>query len=76
MEEFKLIKEKEKATALKKACEISESKGLVLFVIESVGVIGEDDPDEPYTIYYIDDNGFIRNYERLVATFENGKKIK
>lgn len=71
MEKFKLIKETDKSTALKRAQEISGEKKLVLHVIEA----REIEETEAKTVFYIDDNGFIRISEKLIASFENGTKI-
>ena len=33
-----------------------------------------DDKNKP--VYYVDDNGFLRSWEKMEATYENGVKIK
>ena len=40
----------------------------MLHVIKSIN-------DENEQVYYVDENGLIRVWEELIATFENGVKI-
>jgi hypothetical protein len=55
--------------ALNFAQKESEKKSVVLHVIKSF-----DDKNKP--VYYVDDNGFLRSWEKMEATYENGVKIK
>ena len=71
MGKFKLIKETDKSTALNKAQKISGDKKMILHVIEA----REIEETEAKTVFFIDDNGFIRTSEKLIASFENGTKI-
>ncbi|AQX03687.1 hypothetical protein [Elizabethkingia anophelis] len=59
-----LIKYTDKEKALKEAQKISENNNVLLYVILSNGD------------YFIDENNLVRVWETLIATFENGKKIK
>ncbi|MDE5510605.1 hypothetical protein KRE40_18365 [Elizabethkingia meningoseptica] len=59
-----LIKYTDKEKALKEAQKISENNNVLLYVILSNGE------------YFIDENNLVRVWETLIATFENGKKIK
>ncbi|UTG66806.1 hypothetical protein J2O02_18240 (plasmid) [Elizabethkingia anophelis] len=59
-----LIKYSDKEMALKEAKRISENEKVLLYVILSNGE------------YFIDENNLVRVWETLIATFENGKKIK
>lgn len=59
-----LIKYTDKEKALKEAQKISEKNNVLLYVILSNGE------------YFIDENNLVRVWETLIATFENGKKIK
>lgn len=65
------IKKHDKNEALKEAQKISDQTNSVIYVIETT--INENDEIEK--VFYIDDNGFIRVWETLIATFENGTKI-
>lgn len=65
------IKKHDKNEALKEAQKISDQTNSVIYVIETT--INENDEIEK--VFYIDDNGFIRVWETLIATFENGIKI-
>lgn len=55
--------------ALKEAKKLSNKNSIVLHVIKSIN-------DENEEVYYIDENGLIRVWEELLATFENGVKLK
>lgn len=59
-----LIKYTDKEKALKESQKISENNNVLLYVILSNGD------------YFIDENNLVRVWETLIATFENGKKIK
>jgi len=59
-----LIKYTDKEKALKEAQKISENNNVLLYVILSNGD------------YFIDENNLVRVWETLIATFENGKRIK
>ncbi|NAW49976.1 hypothetical protein GNY06_00715 [Elizabethkingia argentiflava] len=59
-----LNKYTDKEKALKEAQKISENNNVLLYVILSNGD------------YFIDENNLVRVWETLIATFENGKKIK
>lgn len=63
-----VIKEVDLESALGKAKKISKNECNVIYVIKS---FDEDCQDE---MYYIDDNGLIRSWEELIATFDNGIK--
>ena len=54
--------------ALKEAKKLSNKSSIVLHVIKSIN-------DENEQVYYVDENGLIRVWEELIATFENGVKI-
>ena len=54
--------------ALKEAKKLSNKNSIVLHVIKSIN-------DENEQVYYVDENGLIRVWEELIATFENGVKI-
>lgn len=54
--------------ALKEAEKLSNKNSIVLHVIKSIN-------DENEQVYYVDENGLIRVWEELIATFENGVKI-
>lgn len=54
--------------ALKEAKKLSNKNSLLLHVIKSIN-------DENEQVYYVDENGLIRVWEELIATFENGVKI-
>ena len=54
--------------ALKEAKKLSNKNSIVLHVIKSIN-------DETEQVYYVDENGLIRVWEELIATFENGVKI-
>ena len=54
--------------ALKEAKKLSNNNSIVLHVIKSIN-------DENEQVYYVDENGLIRVWEELIATFENGVKI-
>ena len=53
---------------LKEAKKLSNKNSIVLHVIKSIN-------DENEQVYYVDENGLIRVWEELIATFENGVKI-
>ncbi|MET7038806.1 hypothetical protein [Elizabethkingia miricola] len=59
-----LIKYTDKEKALKETQKNSENNNVLLYVILSNGE------------YFIDENNLVRVWETLIATFENGKKIK
>lgn len=62
----------DKKKALEKAKTKSKTENSVIYVIES----SETSLTQPMTlVYYIDDNSFCRNWEKVVATFECGTKI-
>ena len=50
------------------AKKLSNKNSIVLHVIKSIN-------DENEQVYYVDENGLIRVWEELIATFENGVKI-
>ena len=54
--------------ALKEAKKLSNKNSIELHVIKSIN-------DENEQVYYVDENGLIRVWEELIATFENGVKI-
>ena len=54
--------------ALKEAKKLSNKNSIVLHVIKSIN-------DENEQVYYVDENGLIRVWEELIATFENDVKI-
>lgn len=54
--------------ALKEAKKLSNKNSIVLHVIKSIN-------DKNEQVYYVDENGLIRVWEELIATFENGVKI-
>ena len=54
--------------ALKEAKKLSTKNSIVLHVIKSIN-------DENEQVYYVDENGLIRVWEELIATFENGVNI-
>ena len=54
--------------ALKEAKKLSNKNSIVLHVIKSIN-------DENEQVYYVDENGLIRVWEELIATFEDGVKI-
>ena len=54
--------------ALKEAKKLINKNSIVLHVIKSIN-------DENEQVYYVDENGLIRVWEELIATFENGVKI-
>lgn len=54
--------------ALKEAKKLSNKNSIVLHVVKSIN-------DENEQVYYVDENGLIRVWEELIATFENGVKI-
>ena len=54
--------------ALKEAKKLSNKNSIVLHVIKSIN-------DENEQVYYVDENGLIRVWEELIATFENCLKI-
>ena len=54
--------------ALKEAKKLSNKNSIVLHVIKSIN-------DENEQVYYVVENGLIRVWEELIATFENGVKI-
>ena len=54
--------------AFKEAKKLSNKNSIVLHVIKSIN-------DENEQVYYVDENGLIRVWEELIATFENGVKI-
>ena len=54
--------------ALKEAKKLSNKNSIVLHVTKSIN-------DENEQVYYVDENGLIRVWEELIATFENGVKI-
>ena len=54
--------------ALKEAKKLSNKNSIVLHVIKSIN-------DENEQVYYVDENGLIRVWEELIATFENGVNI-
>ncbi|PWN62401.1 hypothetical protein C1631_022820 [Chryseobacterium phosphatilyticum] len=62
-------KENELSVALEKAKKISKNTCSVMFVIKSIDKETDDE------VYYIDDNGLIRSWELLIATFDNGIRI-
>jgi hypothetical protein len=57
-------KHTEKEKAVSRAKEISKDSEDAFFVVLSGGY------------YYVDDNGFIRNWEKLICTVRNGKIVK
>lgn len=62
-----------KQKALDSAKNQSKEQNSVLFVIEAVEV----NLSVPLTlVYFVDENGFLRNGEKIIATFECGTKIK
>lgn len=62
----------DKKKALDKAKIKSQTDKSVIYVIES----SETSLTHPMTlVYYIDDNSFCRNWEKVIATFECGTKI-
>ena len=65
------IKKESEEEALKEAQKISENTNSIIYVIET----NINENDEIQKIFYIDDNGLIRVWETLIATFENGTKI-
>ena len=65
------IKKESEEEALKEAQKISENTNSIIYVIET----NINENDEIQKIFYIDDNGLIRVWETLIATFENGIKI-
>lgn len=54
--------------ALKEAKKLSNKNSIVIHVIKSIN-------DENEQFYYVDENGLVRVWEELIATFENGAKI-
>ncbi len=46
----------------------SESDNTVLYVIKSLNEKNE-------RVFYVDTNGFVRSWEIMISTYENGKKI-
>lgn len=54
--------------ALKEAKKLSNKNSIVLHVIKSIN-------EENEQVYYVDENGLIRVWEELIATFENGARI-
>lgn len=54
----------DKDKAIAKGKELSKESGELYFVVLSRGY------------YYVDTNGFIRNWETLICTLEKGKIIK
>lgn len=65
------IKKESEEEALKEAQKISENTNSIIYVIET----NINENDEIQKVFYIDDNGLIRVWETLIATFENGIKI-
>ena len=65
------IKKESEEEALKEAQKISKNTNAIIYVIET----NINENDEIQKVFYIDDNGLIRVWETLIATFENGIKI-